>query len=93
MAHFEPEYASYSQWLKTDFEKKKNGIFERLEKKEIIFVISDLMDIELEGAPEKVKNLLFNFSKVPCYNPISYLINFKTLGLRFASASSYFSSS
>ncbi len=37
--------------MKTGFEKEK-----------IIFVISDLMDIELKRAPEKVKNLLFNFS-------------------------------
>ena len=45
-----------------DVEFETNLLFELLEKKEIIFVISDLMDIELEGAPEKVKNLLFNFS-------------------------------
>ena len=65
--------------MKTDFEKKKNGIFKRLEKKEVIFVISDLMDIELEGAPEKVKNLLFNFSN-DCFERVSLTKEAQELG-------------
>jgi hypothetical protein len=30
-------------------------MFDRLEKQEIIFVVSDLLDLELTFAPEKVK--------------------------------------
>lgn len=49
-------------YFDVEFEFETKLLFERLEKKEIIFVISDLMDIELERAPDNVKNLLFNFS-------------------------------
>ena len=49
-------------YFDVEFEFETKLLFERLEKKEIIFVISDLMDIELERAPDTVKNLLFNFS-------------------------------
>lgn len=37
-------------------------LFERLENKEIIFVISDLLDLELIGAPKNVRELLHGFS-------------------------------
>ena len=36
-------------------------LFERLENKEVIFVVSDLMLDELEKAPQKVKSLLGNY--------------------------------
>ena len=45
-------------YFDNEFEEDTKNFFKRLEKKEIIFVISDLLDIELMEAPEKVKNLL-----------------------------------
>ena len=48
------------------FDEEFNGdtiaLFNRLEKKEIIFVISELLDLELINAPLKVRELLYNYS-------------------------------
>ena len=44
------------------FEKETKLLFQRLEKKEIIFVISTVLTDELEEAPEQVKTLLNNYS-------------------------------
>lgn len=38
------------------------ALFKRLEKKEIIFVISDLLELELTDAPQNVRDLLYNYS-------------------------------
>ena len=43
------------------FEKETKMLFKRLENKEIIFVVSNLLREELKGAPEHVKNLLANY--------------------------------
>ena len=45
-----------------EFEEATKGLFQRLEKKEIIFVISDLLDLELSNAPKRVRELLHNYS-------------------------------
>jgi hypothetical protein len=45
------------------FEKETKMLFQRLENKEVIFVISDLLFDELEEAPLKVRNLLNNYDK------------------------------
>ncbi len=45
-----------------EFEEPTRQLFERLEKKEIIFVVSDLLDLEMTFAPEKVKQLLHKYS-------------------------------
>jgi len=45
-----------------EFSEATKGLFKRLEKKEIVFVISDLLDLELTGAPQNVRELLYNFS-------------------------------
>jgi predicted nucleic acid-binding protein len=45
-----------------EFSEATKGLFERLEKMEIVFVISDLLDLELTGAPQNVRELLYNFS-------------------------------
>lgn len=45
-----------------EFSEATKGLFERLENKEIVFVISDLLDLELTGAPQNVRELLYNFS-------------------------------
>lgn len=45
-----------------EFKEVTQQFFERLEKGEIIFVVSDLLDIELINAPEQVRKLLYNYS-------------------------------
>jgi hypothetical protein len=45
-----------------EFEKETGLLFQRLENKEIIFVVSDLLREELKGAPEQVRNHLNNYS-------------------------------
>jgi predicted nucleic acid-binding protein len=45
-----------------EFCEATKDLFERLENKEIIFVVSDLLDLELTGAPQNVKDLLHKFS-------------------------------
>ncbi len=37
-------------------------IFERLDKNEVIFVVSDLLDLELINAPQQVREHLFKYS-------------------------------
>lgn len=41
-----------------EFKEATNQLFLRLERKEIVFVISDLLDLELIEAPEHVRELL-----------------------------------
>ena len=45
-----------------EFAEATKKLFERLENKEIVFVVSDLLDLELIGAPKNVRELLHNFS-------------------------------
>ncbi|WP_317899936.1 PIN domain-containing protein [Aurantibacillus circumpalustris] len=45
-----------------EFKEATMSLFDRLEKKEIVFVISDLLDLELIYAPERVRQLLQNYS-------------------------------
>jgi predicted nucleic acid-binding protein len=45
-----------------EFSEATKRLFDRLENKEIIFVISDLLDLELTDAPKNVRELLYNFS-------------------------------
>ena len=45
-----------------EFKNATIGLFDRLEKGEIIFVVSDLLDLELIEAPEQVRNLLQKYS-------------------------------
>ena len=47
----------------TEFEKETKLLFKRLENKEIIFVISELLREELTDAPEWVRNLLDNYDE------------------------------
>ena len=44
-----------------EFKAVTRGFFKRLEDNEIIFVVSDLLDLELIGAPEKVRSLLHKY--------------------------------
>ena len=45
-----------------EFSEATRLLFDRLEKNEIIFVISDLLDLELLNAPENVRDLLHRYS-------------------------------
>ena len=45
-----------------EFSEATQALFKRLENNEIIFVISDLLDLELTGAPQNVRELLYKFS-------------------------------
>ncbi|MCX6258294.1 MAG: PIN domain protein [Bacteroidia bacterium] len=46
-----------------EFKEATQELFKRLERKEIIFVVSDLLDLELIDAPANVRNLLYNYSR------------------------------
>ena len=45
-----------------EFCEVTQGLFNRLENNEIVFVISDLLDLELAGAPQNVRELLYKFT-------------------------------
>jgi hypothetical protein len=45
-----------------EFKEATQLLFDRFEKHEIIFVVSDLLDLELLNAPPNVRDLLHNYS-------------------------------
>ena len=45
-----------------EFKEATIKLFERLDNNEIIFVVSDLLDLELINAPQNVKEHLFKYS-------------------------------
>ena len=45
-----------------EFKEAKTALFQRLEIGEIIFVVSDLLDLELINAPQRVRELLYKYS-------------------------------
>ena len=45
-----------------EFKEATIKLFDRLDKNEIIFVVSDLLDLELLKAPHQVRQLLYNYS-------------------------------
>ncbi len=45
-----------------EFKEATIALFQRLENKEIVFLISDLLDLELINAPQRVSDLLHNYS-------------------------------
>ena len=46
-----------------EFEKETKLLFKRLENKEVVFVVSDILIDELENAPSRVKYLLDNYDE------------------------------
>lgn len=44
-----------------EFKEATRMLFDRLEKNEIIFIISDLLDLELLNAPANVRELLYKY--------------------------------
>ena len=45
-----------------EFKEATLALFNRLEKGEIVFIVSELLEIELINAPQKVRDLLYNYS-------------------------------
>ena len=45
-----------------EFSEVTKDLFKRLENKEIIFIVSDLLELELTRSPQNVRELLYNFS-------------------------------
>lgn len=48
-------------YFDSEFEKPTKQLFERLINGEVVFVLSELLDLELMGAPIHVQELLLNF--------------------------------
>lgn len=65
-----------------EFEVETKLLFKKLENKEVIFVISDLLDIELEKAPERVKNLLYQYSD-DFFERVSLTLEARQLGEKY----------
>tara|TARA_R110002096_G_scaffold73108_1_gene173284 strand:+ start:868 stop:1242 length:375 start_codon:yes stop_codon:yes gene_type:complete len=53
-----------------------------MENNEVVFVVSDLLDIELENAPEQVRNLLFDYS-AECFERIALTNEARELGEKY----------
>jgi hypothetical protein len=45
-----------------EFADATRALFKRLESNEIVFIISDLLELELTGAPQNVRVLLYTYS-------------------------------
>lgn len=45
-----------------EFSEVTTELFKRLENNEIVFVVSDLLDLELTSAPKNVRELLYKFA-------------------------------
>ena len=45
-----------------EFKDATTALFQRLENGQIYFVVSDLLDLELINAPQRVRELLYNYS-------------------------------
>jgi predicted nucleic acid-binding protein len=45
-----------------EFKEATLQLFQQLENNELQFIVSDLLDLELINAPEKVRNLLLKYS-------------------------------
>ena len=53
----------------TEFEKETKLLFQRLENKEVIFVVSTMLGQELRDAPQHVKTLLQKYDK-SCFEEV-----------------------
>ena len=65
-----------------EFEAETKLLFQRLINNEVIFLVSDLLDLELERAPERVRNLLFDFPN-DCFDRCELDKEAKELGERY----------
>lgn len=62
-----------------EFEEITKMLFYRLQNKEAIFVVSDLLDLELQSAPKIVRDLLFEFPN-ECFERVELDLEAKELG-------------
>lgn len=62
-----------------EFEEITKMLFYRLQNKEAIFVVSDLLDLELQSAPKAVRDLLFEFPN-ECFERVELDLEAKELG-------------
>lgn len=53
-----------------EFKEATTMLFQRLENKEIVFVVSDLLDLELIDAPDRVQQLLQKYTS-DCFERVS----------------------
>jgi predicted nucleic acid-binding protein len=65
-----------------EFEKETKMLFQRLEKKEVIFVVSTILGQELNDAPPHVKTLLQNYDK-SCFEEIEMTTEAKQLANQY----------
>ena len=66
----------------TEFEKETKLLFERLKRKEIIFVVSTVLSKELYDAPEHVRNLLQKYDK-SCFEEVQMTTEAEQLAKRY----------
>ena len=65
-----------------EFEKETKLFFQRLENKEVIFVVSSILSKELYDAPEHVKTLLQKYSK-SCFEEVEMTNEAEQLANRY----------
>ena len=65
-----------------EFEKETKMLFQRLENKEIVFVVSTVLGQELNDAPEHVKTLLQKYDK-SCFEEIEITAEAKQLANKY----------
>ena len=65
-----------------EFEKETKMLFQRLENKEVVFVVSTVLGQELNDAPEHVKTLLQNYDK-SCFEEIELTAEAKQLANKY----------
>ena len=65
-----------------EFEKETKLLFQILENKEVIFVVSEVLTDELEDAPQKVKTLLDNYNK-NCFEKVPLTDEAKELAEKY----------
>jgi hypothetical protein len=66
-----------------EFELETKALFERLRNKEIVFVVSDLLEEELIGAPDHVKKLLRQYED-DCFESVILTEDAKDLANSYA---------
>jgi len=66
----------------TEFEKETKLLFQRLENKEVIFVVSTILGKELYDAPEHVKTLLQKYDK-SCFEEVAMTTEAEQLANRY----------
>ncbi|GHV06965.1 hypothetical protein FACS189416_7670 [Bacteroidia bacterium] len=56
-------------YFDSEFATETRALFERLQNKEVIFVVSDLLQQELQNAPARVRELLGQYDS-DCFEPV-----------------------